>query len=103
MNLNMILSFFLRLVFFLFFFLLHFSLKSGKCVDFWRRFVGVHEGYAKDGRLKMDEIHPPTKVIGGDPAGDRFLTQTTCFCSSLDRCHMKFPRISVGELWESFS
>ena len=27
----------------------------------------------------MDEIHPPsrpTKVIGGDPAGDRFLT---CF------------------------
>lgn len=55
--------------------------SSGKCVDSWRRFVGVHEGYAKDGRflgfrsLKMDEIHPPTKVIGGDPAAIVFLPE----------------------------
>lgn len=27
----------------------------------------------------MDEIHPPTKVIGGDRAGDRFLAQTKVF------------------------
>ena len=47
MNLNMILSFFLRLVFFLFFFLPHFSLKSGKCVDFGEDLLGFTKGMQK--------------------------------------------------------
>lgn len=94
------------------FFLPHFFFKSGKCVDFGEDLLGFTKGTRKMAAQKwMRFIHLAVKTAyhfwsnksdRGWPSWQSFsYPNNVLFRSSLGRCHMKFPRISVGEIYEN--